>query len=120
MSDDIKSRIDAAIETVEARGISLEAGYWGVWSRDGEWTTSDLGSHKDRCCPLGALLLAEQPRPASDDEEPDVCAALALGRSYGWVAAFIEGFDGESDCREAEPEMVDAWKLGRSYRGKLG
>lgn len=124
MSDEIKARIDAAIEKAEARGITLEDGIWGVWVENGEWTTTDLGEHKDRCCPLGALLLAEQPQVDDDDVIADVCAARVLGKDSRWVEAFIDGFDSEEpaeyrDELYGQGELREAWELGHSYRCKL-
>jgi len=83
-------RLSLATACLAARmdGYHVGPGFWGVSRyRHGWEATSD-------CCPLGALILAEQPGDELTDD-PIVCVSLLLYRYGGaaFVTGFLDGFD---------------------------
>lgn len=86
--DDLEKRIDAAIREKVAAGWRLRPG-----------VTFDEDSKC--CCPLGAIG-----SPSSMD----------LGRRYGFVSDFIDGFDNKS-VRQSDTE-TRGYKMGARFRAR--
>jgi hypothetical protein len=96
-----------AIKTVKNKGISIKEGGWFVeWNSNRERWEPEARSTGHCSCPLGAVLLALQPKPSedqlqwlSDGADTDMLADIAaktLGKDREWVDNFIGNFDEES------------------------
>lgn len=93
MQEDIFRRIQAACERVEAKGYTIYPGQYGV-AYDGKrkrWTP--VRHAEKRMCPLGALVVVEQPKPGEHWSVP-LAAFILLGVSLEWVLDFQVTFDG--------------------------
>lgn len=66
----------------------IKPGDWGVWPGLGEWRATRS------CCPLGALILQEQP---SLGLSPVKAAASLLDATPQWVEEFVAGVDAAVD-----------------------
>lgn len=93
-------RIIAACAKAQAKGYRVEAGTWGVgWNAKGnKW--APLKTANKRLCPLGALVLAEQPPPGRYQSVPFAAAQL-LGVDMHWVVDFQCAFDDVAKCVSA-------------------
>ncbi len=93
-------RIIAACTKALAKGYRVEAGAWGVgWNaKSNKWSPLKI-AHK-RLCPLGALVLAEQPPPGRYQSVPEAVAKL-LGVDMHWVVDFQCAFDDVAKCVSA-------------------
>lgn len=89
-------RIIAACSKVQAKGFRVEAGTWGIgWDPAREkWAPFKRASK--RLCPLGALVLTEQPPPGRYRTVPEAVVKL-LGVDMHWVIDFQCAFDGVAD-----------------------
>lgn len=103
---EVKARILAAVEKVKGMGVDVGDGHDGIrrvglrWERD----------ESPRCCPIGALLLAEQPQ---SDRGPCQTAARALGATCPDIEEFARGVDGYDG-------YAGPWyDLGRELRAEL-
>ena len=99
MQNQTKTRILQAVRWALDQGYRVSGGEWGVYQQvDGSWAPKT-----DAClCPLGALLLQEQPA----EGDPEIAAAAVLGVSTRWVFDFTLGVDGEPH------HDSDAYSLG--------
>lgn len=110
-----EDRIRLAIERVRSRGCTIAPKSWGVGY--------DLARKKwnpraaaERCmCPLGALVLVEQPPPGLMTV-PDG-ARRALGVDGSWTLCFTWAFDGGPPCLDASG--CEACALGRRFREEM-
>lgn len=100
MSDRTAERIIAACEKMQAKGFRVEAGAWGVgWNaKRSKW--APLKSASKRLCPIGALVLTEQPVPGRYQSVPEAAAKL-LGVGMHWLVDFQGAFDGVFTCVSA-------------------
>jgi hypothetical protein len=108
---------------------------WNVALRDGRYVAGTWEDYKDgvvppgddrnkRCaCPLGAVLIAQDPRGWKGGKDMD--AAAVLGVSDRWVASFLAGFDGGSpldpEDEKSDDERADlsaAFAFGEEMREK--
>lgn len=90
-------RIIVACNKMRAKGYRVEAGTWGVgWNaKTNKWSPLKIAAK--RLCPLGALVLAEQPPPGRYQSVPEAVSAL-LGVSMLWVVDFQCAFDDVANC----------------------
>ena len=86
-------RILAACDKALAKGYRVEAGAWGVAWNPKRKRWSPLKHCRKRLCPIGALVLTEQPSPDRYCSVPATAAAL-LGVDIHWIIAFQMEFDG--------------------------
>lgn len=96
----ITERILVACNKMRAKGYRIEARTWGVgWNaKRNKW--APLKSAGKRLCPLGAVVLAEQPPPGRYQSVPEAVSAL-LGVSMLWVVDFQCACDGVAKCVSA-------------------
>lgn len=86
-------RIVAACEKARAKGYRVVPGTWGVgWNaKTNKW--APLKTARKCLCPIGALVLAEQPSVGRFHTVPEAAAVL-LGVQASWMLDFQSVFDG--------------------------
>ncbi len=93
MSTQLLRRLQAACERVIAKGYAIYPGHYGI-AYDGKrkrWTP--VRNAGKRMCPIGAVVLVEQPGPGQHWSVPAAASAL-LGVDLEWVLDFQATFDG--------------------------
>lgn len=111
-----EDRIRRAMERVRDKGFEVAPGGYGIGFdlAQGKWRHAKLANK--RVCPLGALVVVEQP-PCKDSgpigSVPAAVAAL-LGVDLKWVLCFSWKFDGHSDSCACE-----ACELGSRLRAEI-
>ena len=98
-------RIISACQVLRAKGYRVEAGTWGVgWNpKSSKW--APLKTANKRLCPLGALVLVEQPPPGPYLSIPWAVSEL-LGVGIPWVIDFQCAFDGVASCVSAAADAA--------------
>lgn len=125
MSNSPKEKIEACVEKFIAAGGHIIAEDWNV-TLDVEKNKYLPGENENpddetitypACCPLGAVLVAQDPRQWTNDNQND--AAYVLGVTPNWVSSFVVGVDDGDVDQLAENNYVDeAYQLGREFRDK--
>jgi hypothetical protein len=126
----LRARFIRAIDKVLAENPGYRV-FTDAWGLGYDPTTQKWVASEHGCCPLGMVLLAEQPpcaalqafsTPYSMDSShresinDTVVVAEALGLDHRWVLRFVDTFD---NGWEGEPEdLVDAEKLALEMREK--
>ncbi len=121
--EDIEKRLLNACKAAKDKQVEIHSGLWGAQFNDRtrEWEQQQFPNGADVpdvpcCCPMGALLLAEQPLPDAGSDHYGT-AAHALGVSTNWIDDFTAGFDSifpDMDVHDvAHPE---AFWLGNRFR----
>ncbi len=111
-----------AVKEAKRRGIEIVQGAWSV---SYDTASQQFVCENNCCCPLGAVLLVEQPQLSPeivtaedfDGEDGDVLSQIAsvtLGREPSWGEGFVEAYDD----RYADVESVSQ-KAGRKIRKLL-
>lgn len=117
MTPDQINRVRAAVKSQQAKGVTVKDGDWYVDLDVGTmpWYSRD---ETPCACPMGCLLLEEQPGLGLDQESS---AACVLGVSFKAIGAFTNGFDGEDLPWPSQfSEYRDWWDAGRELRKELG
>jgi hypothetical protein len=97
----LEDRLRDAAKRVRAKGFSVEPGQYGVILNpiQNKWVPRKSAN---RCmCPLGALVVVEQPPPAEVFPSGSIGAAIsrASGRNGKWALCFSWVFDkGTASC----------------------
>jgi hypothetical protein len=100
------------MERVRSRGCTIVPKLWGV-GYDSERSKWNPRSDAGRCmCPLGALVLCEQPPPGLMTV-PEA-ARRVLGVSGNWTLCFTWAFDGGPPCLSTSG--CEACALGQRLR----
>ena len=121
-----------AVKAVKNKGIKIKAdGWYVVWNVDKRKWEPEQNSNGHCSCPLGAYLLAAQPKPSEDQEEyladgsdtDLLCdiAGTALGKDREWAENFVANFDDDYDYGDDtgnEPKGVGS-RSGRKLRKLL-
>ncbi len=115
--EEIAARVIDASNKTMARGINIDGrrlsvrpGKWGVIRDCGKWAALS-----DCTCPLGALLLTEQPKHMPDESAPRALARV-LERSGDWIAGFVKAIDSGDDNDDGS----DGYVCGMAVRKALG
>lgn len=86
-------RIQAACSRVIAKGYTVQPGKYGIRWNDKQKRWAPM-RHAQKCmCPLGALVVVEQPSPGAHATAP-FAARVLLGVDIGWIADFQVTLDG--------------------------
>lgn len=85
-----KNRILEAVKKAQSNGLVVSEGMWGVRWSDGKWV---LAFGLNRCCPLGALMLNEQPAAVEPSEISEEYFEKLFKVPGKWVVSFIKGVD---------------------------
>jgi len=106
---DFKERVVDAVREAKSKGYMLLAGRWGVMWHGGQWISPDK-----QCCPLGALLLKEQPEYLNE-HGLSIPAKEYFEALFGVpeVFSFISGVDGH---RLFNARDLNMYKLGQEMR----
>lgn len=104
------SKIRKAVQAAKEAGYRVVFGDWGVqWDKQLRRWVSPEGF----CCPLGAVLLTQQPRVRSAADET---AARTLGVSPSWLYGFMAAIDGDEKplgaTRKEDAEMEAGYHAG--------
>ena len=123
MPTDIGAKIVACIEKFVASGGKIIQNDWNIGRVDNRFVAGEHGEvetlsdtpERPACCPLGAVLVAQDPSewPPTNSES----AARALGVDEYWVASFVAAIDDDTLEYIASPNQ-DAFELGRKIREK--
>lgn len=117
-----EKRVLEAVKWAKENGYTLETNRWAVW-----WAPAELGLDGRRwvctisrnCCPLGALLLKEQPTktvqvlPYVVDED----APSLFGVPHGFMRSFLNGIEGH-DYR-FKGDCLYLYDFGRRLREEI-
>lgn len=111
------------MEKFIASGGRITADDWNVNIDNNRYVAGEGEDTEDEnitfpvCCPLGAVLVAQDPRQWDGDNQTD--AANVLGVTPGWVNSFVVGVDdGDTDSVLSHEYDDDAYQLGREFRTK--
>lgn len=85
--DKVRASVHWAQQTLK---LLIAHGDYGVIPTSDEWVIDDKRRPRRHVSPLGAVVLAYQPDPATDMPDP---AATALGVPFQWAEGFQDGFD---------------------------
>ncbi len=110
-------RILDAVKAAKAQGIEIVQGAWSV-----RWDAEEkkFVCENNCCCPLGALLLTEQPEVVGEEEDIDDAeqlsqvAAAVLGKDEEWTNNFVEAYDDDDTS-----VVNSAYKAGAKVRDLL-
>jgi len=103
---EIEARIWRAIEHAQRLGIDVGRYPYGVFeSATGNWVAPTK-----RVCPLGALMLAEQPIPSKHQMTHQI--SELIGKTPEWVRSFCCGVDRGEDFYEFG--IKEAFEMGDS------
>lgn len=124
----VRAKIETCVEKFIASGGKIVDEDWNVEFHDdrylaGEYKDAsgvdveedDAEAKKPACCPLGAVLVAHDPRAWFEDKDKD--AAALLGVTETWVSNFINAFDG-GDEGGVEDFLEEAYDIGQYFREK--
>lgn len=120
MSAEIEKRITACVKKFVDGGGEIIEGSWNVKIPLGanRYEAESANPGEDgpyEVCPLGALLLAQDPRDWADEVNKD--AASVLGVHPDWCWSFTSGFDGgEAGGDSYHYFFKDAYDMGRAFR----
>lgn len=106
-----EARIRKAIERVTAKGVEIVPGAACVGYNKEKKRWAILKSAEKKVCPLGALVLVEQPEEALSGY---AAARDALGVDMKWIVCFNWAFDTGGDACGC-----DACELGRLFRSEI-
>lgn len=103
---DLGKIIRRAVRNQKKKGIQIVDCDLGLEIRGGKYISRGFS------CPIGAVILEYQPKPAGNS-----CATVEkffakLGRDRHWILSFIDGADG----LEYTDQHKRAYKLGKSIR----
>lgn len=130
----VREKVTAAVADVVDGGL-IVADDWNVVVRGDRYVARTYADYRDGnvepgenrdipcACPLGAVLIAQDPRPSHGGKDKD--AAAVLGVSERWVESFVAGFDAGSpldpdadDDDNERAELSAAYAFGEEMREK--
>lgn len=135
MLGSVRERVIDCVNKFIFEGGTIVADDWNVALRDDRYVARTLSDYKSGilepgengdkpcACPLGTVLITQDPRSWGHDKDRN--AAAVLGVSPRWVEAFIAGFDGDSsvncdddDDDDERADLYAAFDFGEEMREK--
>jgi hypothetical protein len=125
--EEFKKQIRGGMEWAKQQGIITMRGFWGVWFFENKWHLT-METPTGCCCPLGALLLRDQPagvhEPGGQHRTNLGTLSEHLGVQASLLEYFIHGVDGnippDSDEKATEWwESTEWWEFGVIIRAEI-
>ncbi len=118
-----------AIKIVKNKGISIKEGGWYIeWNSEKNRWQPDANANGHCSCPLGAYLLAAQPKPSEDqaaaleyETDSDILCDIAgtsLGKDHDWAENFISNFDDDYDYGDGHQDYDNEPRGAGSRSGR--
>ncbi len=108
-----EERLREAMRRVRARGYEVAPGAYGVGFDPVAKKWRPQKSAGKRMCPLGALVVVEQP-PLGEPPTVTAAAARLLGVDARWLVCFCWKFDGRVDAC-----VCEACELGGRFHAEI-
>jgi hypothetical protein len=118
--EEFKKQIRGGIEWAKQQGIIPMRGLWGVWFDANKW---QLTMEKSMCCcPLGALLLRDQPSKPyfeTNQHRTNIQAISEhLGVTIELLQCFLHGVD-DNIPPDSDEEATQWWNFGVVIRAEI-
>lgn len=128
---EIEKKINQAVRFAKKHKLTVAKCEWGVVPFNQSFLFPKIenvqwASATGRCCPGGAVLLANQPPPEDSNfflDGRSVTVAKALGVNDSFMEGFLTGFDSSSHADHSntinDPKRKQGYKLGYKLGRKL-